>query len=203
MSLLTAYCKVHTAGKNWRVDWGPPGRRRPPYRPQAGVSEAVATRQTKSGPRPVVPAHRGVKGRPMARPVPGHRETCDWGHPRPLSERNGMHSASGYRVRTDAEHVTPLAGPTYRARTRYRLAGPPFGRRDVANGSWDRPAVLRWDPRVSARGGCQTPRKYGRCRPWSRGVTPLTFGRHRRCSCWFVIGGHRDSWGSLERRHQS
>ncbi len=35
-----------------------------------------------------------------------------------------MHGASGYRVRTDAEHATPLAGPTYRARTRYRLAGP-------------------------------------------------------------------------------
>jgi hypothetical protein len=60
----------------------------------------------------------------MARPVPGRWETGDWGHPRRLSETNGMHGASGYRVRTDAEHATPLAGPTYRARTRYRLAGP-------------------------------------------------------------------------------
>ncbi|WP_199243632.1 MULTISPECIES: hypothetical protein [Haloplanus] len=46
----------------------------------------------------------------MARPVPGRRETGDWGHPRCLSETDGMHGASGYRVRPDAEHATPLAG---------------------------------------------------------------------------------------------
>jgi hypothetical protein len=60
---LTAYLRVSTTGKNWRLDWGPPGRRRPPHRSREGVSEAVATRQIKSDPRPLVPAHRGTKGR--------------------------------------------------------------------------------------------------------------------------------------------
>ena len=54
---------------------------------------------------------------------------------------NEVHNASGYRVRTDAGHATPLAGPTYRAQTRYRLVGPhPAGEKLLA-GTWDRPAV--------------------------------------------------------------
>lgn len=91
----------------------------------------------------------------MARPVPGRGETRDRGHPRGLSETNGMHGASGYRVRTDAEHATPLAGPTYRARTRYRLAGPRSAGETLPTGMRDRPAVPRWNPRPSGRGGCQ------------------------------------------------
>jgi len=63
LSRLTAYLWLSTTGKNWRLDWGPPGRRRLPHRPREGVSEAVATRQAKSDPRPCVPAHRGAKGR--------------------------------------------------------------------------------------------------------------------------------------------
>jgi len=63
LMLSTAYLWVSTTGKNWRLDWGPPGRRRPPHRSREGVSEAVATRQRKSDPRPLVPAHCGTKGR--------------------------------------------------------------------------------------------------------------------------------------------
>ena len=95
-------------------------------------------------------------GRPMARPVPGRGETRDRGHPRRLSETNGMHGASGYRVRTDAQYATPLAGPTYRARTRYRLAGPYPASEKLPAGTRDRPAVPRWNPRPSGRGGCQS-----------------------------------------------
>jgi len=60
---LTAYLAVSTTGKNWRLDWGPPGRRSLPHRSREGVSEAVATRQVKRDPRPLVPAHRGTKGK--------------------------------------------------------------------------------------------------------------------------------------------
>ena len=174
--LLTACVVVSTTGKNWRLDWGPPGRRRPSHRSREGVSEAKATRKKKrpspacacplwSSERPEVfrdderaKLSRTTRraGRPMARPVPGRGETCDRGHPRRLSETNGMHGASGYRVRTDAEYATPLAGPTYRARTRYRLAGPRSAGEKLPAGTWERPAVPRWNPRASAWGGCQT-----------------------------------------------
>jgi len=63
LSPLTAYLWSSTTDKKWRLDWGPPGRRRRPYRSREGVSEAVATRQAKSDPRPLVPAHCGTKGR--------------------------------------------------------------------------------------------------------------------------------------------
>ena len=82
LSLVTAYRAVSTTDKNWWLDWGPPGRRRLPYRSRESVhktqrvlcahqkskisgdvTEAVATRQAKSNPRPLVPAHRGTKGR--------------------------------------------------------------------------------------------------------------------------------------------
>lgn len=138
-------------GQNWRLDWGPPGRRRPPHRSRKGVTEAVATRQVKSDPRSIVPANRGTKGRPMARPVPGRGETCDRGHPRCLSKTNGMHGASGYRVRMDAEYAAPLAGPTYRAHTRYRLAGPRSEGEKLPTGTHDRRAVPRRNPRPSGR----------------------------------------------------
>jgi len=93
----------------------------------------------------------------MARPVPGRGETRDRGHPRRLSETNGIHGASGYRVRIDAEYATPLAGPTYRAHTRYRLAGPRLAGEKLPTGTRERLAVPRWNPRASARGGCQQP----------------------------------------------
>jgi len=62
---LTAYVVGSTTGKNWRLDWGPPGRRRLPYRPREGVSEAVARRQAKSNPRVCAcpPWHEGQAGR--------------------------------------------------------------------------------------------------------------------------------------------
>ena len=60
-----------------------------------------------------------------------------------------------YRVRADAQHATSLSGPTSCARTRYRLAGPHPAGEKLPAGTWDRPAVLRWNPRSSGRGGCQ------------------------------------------------
>jgi hypothetical protein len=82
-------------------------------------------------------------------------ERGDGGHPRRLSETNGIHGTGGYRARTDAEHATPLTGPTYRARPRYRLAGPRSAGETLI-GTRDRPAVPRWSPRASARGGSRS-----------------------------------------------
>lgn len=50
--------------------------------------------------------------------------TLRLGHPCGLSETSGTHGASGYPIHPDAEHAIPLAGLTYRARTRYCLDGP-------------------------------------------------------------------------------
>jgi hypothetical protein len=159
LSPLTAYPLSSTTGKNWRLDWGPPGRRRLPYRSRGGVSEAVATQQAKSDPRPVVPAHRGVQGRQADGTARARtRGTPRLGHSCRLSETNGMHAARGYRVRTDAEYATSLAGPTSCARTRYRLAGPRSAGEKLPTGTRDWSAVPRWNPRASARGGCQTRR---------------------------------------------
>jgi hypothetical protein len=60
---LTANRAVRSTGTHWRLDWGPPGRRRLPYRPRKGVSEVVATRQAKRDPRSIVSAHRGMNGK--------------------------------------------------------------------------------------------------------------------------------------------
>ena len=159
--LSTAYLWVSTTGKNWRLDWGPPGRRRPPYRSREGVSEAVATRQRKSDPRPLVPAHCGTKGRQADGTVRARtRGNLRLGASRCLSETNRMHAARGYRVRMDAEHATSLAGPTSCARTRYRLAGPRSAGEKLPAGTRDRLAVSRWNPRASARGGCQRSRSF-------------------------------------------
>ena len=79
LSILTAYRGASTTGKNWRLDWGPPGRRRPPNRSREGVSEAVATRQAKSDPRSIVPAHCGTKGRQ----ADGTARARTRGNPRP------------------------------------------------------------------------------------------------------------------------
>ena len=122
-------------------------------------------------------------GRPMERPVPGRGETRDWGHPCRLSETNGMHGASGYRVRMDAQHATPLAGPTYRARTRYRLAGPHPASETLPAGTRDRPAVPRWNPRPSGRGGCQG--------PLYELFTPRATNESVARSCWRPSYGHR------------
>jgi len=135
LSSLTAYVAVSTTGKNWRLDWGPPGRRRPSHRSREGVSEAVATRQVKSDPRPLVPAHRGTKGRqadgtarartrgnlrPGASP-PSFRDEWDARCkriPRP-SGRRTRHTPRG----ADASRTNPVSP----RRT-------PFGRREVASG---------------------------------------------------------------------
>jgi hypothetical protein len=132
---LTAYLLSSTTGKNWRLDWGPPGRRRPPYRSREGVSEVVATRQMKSDPRPLVPAHRGMKGRqadgtarartrgtlrPGASP-PSLRDERDARCkriPRPNGRRT-RHTPRG----ADVSRTNPVSP----RRT-------PFGRRDVASG---------------------------------------------------------------------
>ena len=169
---LTAYLLSSTTGKNWRLDWGPPGRRRPPHRSREGVSEAVATRQAKGDPRPLVPAHRGMKGRqadgtarartrgtlrPGASP-PSLRDERDarckriprpHGRPQNAKRSDGLHESFAL---VNAEYATPLAGPTYRARTRYRLAGPRSAGETLPAGRRDRPAVPRWNPRASARG---------------------------------------------------
>ena len=190
---LTSYVAVSTTGKNWRLDWGPPGRRRPSYRSREGVSEAVATRQTKSDPRPLVPAHRGAKSRqadgtarartrgnlrPGASP-PSLRDEQDarckriprpHGRPQNAKRSDGLHESFAL---VNAKHATPLAGPTYRARTRYRLVGPRSAGETLPAGTRDRPLVPRWNPRPSGRGGSQThvnrlgvkPRVLGLLRP--------------------------------------
>jgi len=135
LSRLTAYWAVSTTGKNWRLDWGPPGRRRLPYRSCKGVSEAVARRQAKSDPRPLVPAHCGTKGRqadgtarartrgtlrPGASP-PSLRDERDARCKR-ISRPNGRrtrHTPCG----ADVSRTNPVSP----RRT-------PFGRREVASG---------------------------------------------------------------------
>jgi hypothetical protein len=146
---VTASRAASTTGKNWRLDWGPPGRRRPPHRSREGVSEAVATRQAKSYPRPLVPAHRGTKGRqadgtarartqgnlrPGASP-PSLRDERDARCkriPRPNGRRT-RHTPHG----ADVSRTHPVSP----RRTR-------FGRRDVANGDVGPTPVPRWNPRV-------------------------------------------------------
>ena len=61
---------------------------------------------------------------------------------------DGLHESLAL---VNAEHATPLAGPTYRARTRYRFTEPCSAGETVPTGTWDRPAVLRLNPR--RRGG--------------------------------------------------
>ena len=132
---LTAYVAVSTTGKNWRLDWGPPGRRRPPHRSREGVSEAVATRQIKSDPRPRVPAHRGMKGRQ----ADGTARARTRGDLRPgaspLSLRDERDARckriprpNGRRIRhTPRGADVSRTNPVSPRRT-------PFGRRDVASG---------------------------------------------------------------------
>ena len=135
LSPRTAYPAISTTGKNWRLDWGPPGRRRLPHRSRKGVSVAVVARQTKSDPRPRVPAHRGAKGRqadgtarartrgnlrPGASP-PSLRDERDARckrRPRP----NGRQTRQTSRG-ADALRTNPLSPRQT-----------PFGRRGVANG---------------------------------------------------------------------
>jgi len=135
LSLLTAYAWASTTGKNWRLDWGPPGRRRPSHRSREGVSEAVARRQAKSDPRPVVPAHRGTKGRQAD------------GTARARTLRKGRPEASPLSLRDERDaRCKRIPRPNGR-RTRHTPRGAdvsrtnpvsprrtPFGRREVANG---------------------------------------------------------------------
>jgi len=158
-------------GKHWRLDWSPPGWRRPSYRSRAGAAE-TGRHGGQTRPSPGLPAHRGVQGRQadghrqtssgglptspqQQRPVPGRTDRGDRERPDPLSETNGMCAARGYRVRMDAEYAISLAGSTSCARTRYRLAGPRSAGRTLPAGTRDRPAVPRWNSRRSGRGGCQ------------------------------------------------
>jgi hypothetical protein len=156
LSPLTAYVTVSTTGKNWRLDWGPPGRRRPSHRSREGVSEAVATRQAKRDPRPLVPAHRGAKG----------RQADGTARARTLGNRRLGASPPSLRDERDAR-CKRIPRPNGR-RTRHTPRGAdvsrtnpvsprrtPFGRRDVASGDTGRPAVPRWNPHPSGRGGCQ------------------------------------------------
>ena len=155
-SPLTAHLWASTTGKTGGWIWVRPddeGHHTVPVK--ASPRSWRHGRQKATLARLCLPTVARRAGRPMARPVPGRGETCDRGHPRRLSETNGMHGASGYRVRTDAEHATPLAGPTYRAHTRYRLAGPRSAGEKLPAGTWDRPAVPRWNPRPSGRRECQ------------------------------------------------
>ena len=135
LSLSTAYLWVSTTGKNWRLDWGPPGRRRPPHRSREGVSEAVATRQAKSDPRPIVPAHRGTKGRQAD------------GTARARTQGNLRLGASPLSLRDERDaRCKRIPRPNGR-RTRHTPRGAdvsrtnpvsprrtPFGRREVASG---------------------------------------------------------------------
>ena len=50
LSILTASVTIRTTSKTWRLDWGPPGRRRPPHHSREGVSEAVANTAGKKRP---------------------------------------------------------------------------------------------------------------------------------------------------------
>ena len=135
LSLLTAYPWPRTTGKYWRLDWGPPGRRRPPYRSREGVTEAVARRQAKSDPRLIVPAHCGTKGRQ----VDGTARARTRGNPRPGASPPSLRDERDARCkripRPDGRRTrhTPLGAdvsctnPVSPRRT-------PSGRREVASG---------------------------------------------------------------------
>ena len=150
LSILTAYRGASTTGKTWRLDWGPPGRRRPSNRSREGVTEAVATRQAKSDPRSFVPAQRGTKGRQ----ADGTARARTRGNPRlgesPPSLRDERDARckriprpNGRRIRhTPRGADVSRTNPVSPRRTS-------FGRRDVASGDTDRPAVPRWNPRPS------------------------------------------------------
>lgn len=147
---LTAYLRVSTTGKTggW-IGVRPDDEGYYTVSARAFPRPWRHSRQKATLARLCLPTVARRAGRPMARPMPGRGETCDRGHPCRLSETNGMHGASGYRVRTDAEYATPPAGPTYRARTRYRLAGPHSAGETLPAGTRVRPAVPRWNPRAS------------------------------------------------------
>ena len=135
LSPLTAYSWASTTGKNWRLDWGPPGRRRPPHRSRKGVSEAVATRQAKSNPRPLVPAHRGTKGRQ----ADGTARARTQGNLRPGASPPSLRDERNARCkripRPDGRRTrhTPLGADVSRTHP-VSPRRTPFGRRDVANG---------------------------------------------------------------------
>ena len=128
------------------------GRQRPRTRggdgtpnpaPFAGVYSAAADRgRVRSMARPVSPASKG-RGR-----------THPFGRsPLLLSgDRAGVEPQAGESP-TDWRRHAPTA-PTWRSRTRYSHTGGSYRR-----GQTDRPDAPRWNPRASARGGCQELRK--------------------------------------------
>ncbi|SDY14697.1 hypothetical protein SAMN04487946_10772 [Halobellus clavatus] len=183
LSPLTAYSWASTTGKNWRLDWGPPGRRRPPHRSRKGVSEAVATRQAKNDPRSIVPAHGGTKGRqadgtarartrgnlrPWASPpsLRDERDTRCKRIPRPNGRRI-RHTPRG----ADVSRTNPVSP----RRT-------PFGRREVANGDVGpaRCPTLESSPFNAGRMSTVIVDPYVRCRQF---VTTIRMSpQHRLCS---------------------
>ena len=134
LSRLTAYSAVSTTGKNWRLDWGPLGRRRPPYRSRKGVSEAATRRQVKSDSRPLVPAHRGRQGRQADGTARArtHRKVRPGASPPSLRDERdargkGIPRPNGRRIRhTPHRAYVVRTNPVPPRRT-------PFGRREVAS----------------------------------------------------------------------
>lgn len=176
LSVLTAYLEVSTTGKKWRLAGVRPVDGGYHTVPHAGRPVAVGRRHSKSNPRSLVPAHRGLKGRQAdgtarartrgnLRPKAYPDSLTDGGYaqckriPRPFGRRT-RHTPRGAYV--------PCVNPVLPHRT-------PSGGRKLPAGTWDRPAVVRqtqsvcrddetappsrtiprWNPRPSGRGGCQ------------------------------------------------
>lgn len=74
----------------------------------------------------------------------------------PAVSRRRMGCTNRIPIGLDAQHATPLVGPTYRTRTRYCLAGLRSAGETLPSRTWDRPAVLRRNPRPEGRKGCQS-----------------------------------------------
>jgi hypothetical protein len=169
----TAYVVVSTTGKNWRLDRGPPGRRRPSHRSREGVSEAVATRQAKRDPRPLVPAHRGAKG----------RQADGTARARTLGTRRLGASPPSLRDERDAR-CKRIPRPHGR-RTRHTPRGAdvsrtnpvsprrtPFGRREVASGDVGATRCPALESSPFRTGRMSTPTRTGsRPSSWTSSIT--------------------------------
>src|SRR6056297_2135831 len=147
LSPRTSYLAVSTTGKNWRLDWGPPGRRRPPHRSRKGVSEAVETRQTKSDSRSIVPAHCGTKGRQ----ADGTARARTRGNPRPGASPPSLRDKRDTRCkripRPNGRRIrhTPRGADVSRTHP-VSPRRTPFGRREVANEDTGTPRCPTLEP---------------------------------------------------------
>jgi hypothetical protein len=159
LSPRTAYLEVSTTGKNWRLDWGPPGRRRLPHRSREGVSEAVATRQVKSDPRPRVSAHRGrskdrrsfVMTRRLRRLEPHEEQAGRWHGPCPDVGKPATGSILAVSSRRTGCTVQADTASEWTQNTPHPLRG-----RRIAHG----PGIASLDPIRQAR-SCQRGRGTG------------------------------------------